>query len=192
MEEFCMGANHPVGNTEIAENHSIENKDETINKRADLETGLMVKVWKCEIANDHQKEEGFCIRANDSVWNTDNAEKHDIYNKDETINKQADLETGLNVQVGKCEVADEHQLNMEKSILRGKSKMGFRQKKKRDNTEATNLPKCGLSDNSKIRVRRCPHILPLDLGKVQVAPNINPDVGRIAYSVKQKNKKYLR
>ena len=196
-EKCCMEANDAVGNTdigekhcientEIAEKHDVENKDEIIHKQADLVSDLKIKVGKCKIANEHQKEKGFCMGANDPVGNTEIAEKQDIENKYETINKQADWKTGLNVQVGKCEIK-----KVEKSIPEERSKMGFRQNKKRDdkadNTEVTNLPKC-----IEIRVRRCPHILPLDLGKVLVAPNINPDVGRIVYSVRKKNKKYLR
>ena len=93
--------------------------------------------------------------------------------------------------------ANENQTNkVEKSITEKTSKIGFKQKRKRDdkadNTEATKLPRCSLSANRGIRVRRCPHILPLDWGKVKVAPNINPEVGRVVYSVRERNKKYLR
>ena len=169
-EEFCMGADYAVGNTDIGGKHGIENTE--IAEKHDVEN--------TEFAENHDVE------------NTEFAENHDIENKNEIINKQADLKTGLNIQVGKCEISNDHQIKkVEKSIPEERSKMGFRQNKKRDdkadNTEVTNLPKC-----IEIRVRRCPHILPLDLGKVIVAPNINPDVGRIVYSVRKKNKKYLR
>ena len=101
--------------------------------------------------------------------------------------------------VGNTEIAEEHNIKINKvemSITEKTSKIGFKEKKKRDdkadNTEATKLPRSSLSENRGIRVKRCSHILPLDWRIVKVAPNINPELGRIVYSVRERNKKYLR